>query len=145
MYYRIILDFPLMPKPRGKLAPNGHIYHNDKAYTDHTKRVIQKAQSILIAREYEVISGSFCVGFFNGYTQKRGSQSDLDNLIGGLLDPLKKAGVIIDDNRKYWDGSYMKASEFSQDFNVLIICSNFRESEMINEIGNLYRGAKKRL
>lgn len=72
-YYRFVLPSPLMPKPRGKLAANGHIYHNDKPYRAYTDSIIELVKPTAIwERLASPIKAEFSAGLFNGYMQKKG-------------------------------------------------------------------------
>lgn len=141
-YYRLRFDFPLMPKPRGKLTKDGRIYHNDKPYRDYTNTIIEHAKPFVIERMGDRIRTRYCVGLFNGYMQTRGAQPDIDNLIGSVLDSLKKGGLIYDDNRKYWEGVYIKAYELPINANLFILCDPIMEDRMIDEVRQVYRKAK---
>jgi Holliday junction resolvase RusA-like endonuclease len=132
-----------MPKPRGKLSAHGHIYHNDSKYRAYTQRVLTECSRHIDAPI--PAQTPFCVGLFNGYKQGKGHQPDLDNLVGSLLDCLKKGGIIKDDSRSHWVASYLRCCKLAEDHNLLILCDLSKQFDMIESIQNYLKSLQNTL
>src|SRR6476469_3332370 len=99
MFY-FVIQSPILPKPRGKLGRSGNIYHNDKAYTEYKKEI----ESNIIKAIPKSYQWHYPIGIaiINEFIPKsRGSEADIDNLTGSILDCLVQKSYIPDDSRRY--------------------------------------------
>ena len=82
-----------IPKPRGRLSRNGHIYHSHSKYVEWTKDF----NRYLRVLNFQLAENQTIAVNFN-LKRNRGAKPDLDNLMGSVLDALVKGNFIEDDN-----------------------------------------------
>lgn len=133
--YRFVIPFSLLPKPRGKLSRNGHIYHNDKNYTQYKKKVKECIKSQL---GYIELQSSIYIGLFSEYIDG-GKQPDfLDNQLGSVLDVLVEMNFIQDDNRSICYGDKLLCYPGTANRNTFIIGTDKHIRTIDDEITTLY-------
>ncbi len=145
-----IFEFPLMPKPRGKVSKHGNIFHNNKEYENYKKliRSVWRKHNI----SHPTIDRCY-VGLFSLYTLSVGGNPDLlDNQLGGILDSLTqidvtkkvdtdvikipKQKILKDDNRKVCFGDKILSHQGDRDFNIFILGSDqeiYKIDSLINQ------------
>lgn len=117
----VTFNFPLMPKPRGKIGKGGNIYHNSKEYVTFKNDVWLAVKEQL--GYVPTIEHRIYVGLFSEYKRtNRGRSPDfLDNQLGGLLDALVQLGLLKDDSRKELFGDKKMSHPGIQEKNILIL------------------------
>lgn len=140
--HEIIIQFPLQPTPRERVARNGGRY-KPKDYGIYTINLIKEFQ-IQLSYLREAIDYPYYVGLFNGYIPRYqySDPSDIDNIEKGILDSLVKAGKLRNDNRTNYIGIKKRCVATQQHLNVLLIGSELEETTIDNRILQLRTLAK---
>jgi Holliday junction resolvase RusA-like endonuclease len=134
---RFELDFYITPKPRGIVGKGGNIYHSSKPYKFFRQNFINSLKNQGIVKPDEPYSKPFFVGWYYGYIDK-GTDPDIDNLEGAILDSCKKYGLIKDDSRRYWRGSYKLALPSPCHYSVVYVVDFLQRQKAIDGIDSVY-------
>lgn len=121
MIYKLVIQIPLMSKPRGNIF-NGRIVHSTKPYTAY-KNHIYGLWLDQNGKLPEPIKRAY-IGLFCEYVPHKGQQPDfLDNQLGGILDALtqKNRKVLVDDNRTVCFGDKLLCHPSDRNYSVLLI------------------------
>lgn len=130
------LDFYIQPKPRGIQGKHGNIYHSSKPYKlfkERFKTALEKQVRI----PESPLAEPFFTGFFYGF-KDAGQNPDMDNLEGAILDALQFCNYIVNDNRRFWIGSYKLNLPMNDHNSVFIIGTRLDRTNIIKKVDQIY-------
>ncbi|NJL56469.1 RusA family crossover junction endodeoxyribonuclease [bacterium] len=120
--------FKPKPKPRGNLGA-GYIYHSSASYNLYNRNLavtIQNQLHEVRIRDYPIFLGVY----FQFPTR---GVKDLDNLAGGIMDGMTKAGLILDDSVNQIAGQYLLTGKGSQ-YTIVVISQYDDRISVVKEL-----------
>lgn len=121
--HTLLLEFPVLPTPRERIARRGGTY-KPPDYLAYQRKLKHEITKQLFTIKEPLVK--YYVGILNVHTYKP-RQPDGDNIEKGLLDALVQTNILADDSRKYSIGSKKRNLLASYDVTLLLIGSPYEE------------------
>lgn len=135
-------NFKLLPKPRGKQARNGHIYHSSSTYLNYKKRVLSRLSGL----PETMIQVPYATGLLFGLPPTAGKVPDAcDNIIGSILDTLVENQILKDDSADYWQANYVRVIRTTIPYSFFCLTTVHQLHQVVSQINYQFNNTRSNI